>query len=86
VAAYGRTAEKAKKIDPPDRNKTPVEENVELSSSSKNLQKVKEKVQEMPDIRIPLVEEIRERIKNNDYPISLRAEEALETMLKRGII
>jgi hypothetical protein len=86
VAAYGRAAGKAKNAEPPADAKEPVKENVELSSSSINLQKVKEKVQETPDIRIPLVEEIMERIKNNDYPISLRAEEALENMLKKGIV
>ena len=54
--------------------------------SSVILQKVKEKLQSAPEIRIPLVEKILERIKNNDYPISRHAEEAIDIMLNKGIL
>jgi hypothetical protein len=86
VAAYGQSALKAKKVEPPDSTKEAVKENVEISPSSINLQKVKETVQSLPDVRIPIVEKIKERIKNNDYPISLGVENAIEKMLKEGIV
>ena len=83
--AYGRSAAKANKIEP---EKTPEaeKESVELSPSSLNLQKVKEAVEAAPEIRIPIVEEIMERIKNNDYPISRHTEDAIDKMLKAGIL
>jgi anti-sigma28 factor (negative regulator of flagellin synthesis) len=62
------------------------QEQVELSESSLNLQKVKEAVDAAPEIRIPIVEEIMKRIKNNDYPIPTHAEKALDKMLLNGIL
>ncbi len=85
VAAYGRTGPKTKKAAPEEKTDS-TKENVELSQSSLNLQKVKEAVQKAPEIRIPIVEEIMQRIKNNDYPVSLRTEEAIDNMLKKGIL
>ncbi|MGB7566482.1 MAG: flagellar biosynthesis anti-sigma factor FlgM [Chitinivibrionales bacterium] len=62
------------------------QEQVELSESSLNMQKVKEAVDAAPDIRIPIVEEIQKRIANNDYPIPTHAEKALDVMLKNRIL
>ena len=62
------------------------QEQVELSESSLNLQKVKEAVNAAPEIRIPIVEEIMKRIKNNDYPIPTHAEKALDNMLRNRIL
>jgi hypothetical protein len=84
VANYGRTGPKIKKAEA-DKSPERAKESVELSPSSMNLQKVKEEVKKAPEIRIPIVEEILQRIKNNDYPISLRIEEAIDQMIKKGI-
>jgi anti-sigma28 factor (negative regulator of flagellin synthesis) len=84
VASYGRIEPKTKKTGP-EKKPESTKESVELSPSSLNLQKVKEAVQKAPEIRIPIVEEIMQRIKNNDYPISLHAEEALDKMIHKGI-
>jgi hypothetical protein len=85
VAAYGRIEPKTKKA-APEKKPEPAKESVELSPSSVNLQKVKEAAQKAPEIRIPIVEEIMQRIKNNDYPISLHAQEALDKMINKGIL
>jgi anti-sigma28 factor (negative regulator of flagellin synthesis) len=68
------------------KSPTAGKERVELSDSSVNLQKVKEAIDKAPEIRIPIVEEIKERIKNNDYPIETSADNALDKMLKYGIL
>jgi anti-sigma28 factor (negative regulator of flagellin synthesis) len=59
---------------------------VALSEESLNLKKVKDAASKAPDIRLPLVEKIRERIANNTYPVDLKAESALDEMLKNGIL
>jgi anti-sigma28 factor (negative regulator of flagellin synthesis) len=61
-------------------------EQVELSEKSQNLQKVKEAVKAAPEIRIPMVEKIMERIKNNDYPIDTHLDEAINNLLKQRIL
>jgi anti-sigma28 factor (negative regulator of flagellin synthesis) len=83
--AYEPKAAKDKKSAPvkaPEVKK----EQVELSDSSKNLQKVKEAVDATPDIRIPIVEKILERIKNNDYPVNTHLDEAIDRMLKNKVL
>jgi flagellar biosynthesis anti-sigma factor FlgM len=83
--AYEPSAVKAKKSAPAK----PVEmkkEQVELSEKSQNLQKVKEAVKAAPEIRIPIVEKIKERIKNNDYPIDTHLDEAINSLLKQKLL
>ena len=61
-------------------------EQVEFSEKSQNLQKVKEAIQAAPEIRIPIVEKIKERIKNNDYPIDTHLDQAIDNMLKQHVL
>lgn len=61
-------------------------EQVELSESSLNLHKVKEAVNAAPDIRLPIVEAIKKRIANNDYPIPTHTDKALDIMIKFKIL
>jgi hypothetical protein len=82
---YGQSGLKTKKTEP-DKAQEKTKESVELSPSSLNLQKVKEEVQKAPEIRIPIVEEIMKRIKNNDYPISQRIAESIDKMMSEGVL
>jgi anti-sigma28 factor (negative regulator of flagellin synthesis) len=66
-------------------NSASTSETVELSESSQNLQNIKEAVYYTPEIRLPTVEEIKEKIKNNDYPINTHIDEAIENMVSAGI-
>jgi anti-sigma28 factor (negative regulator of flagellin synthesis) len=59
---------------------------VAISDESLNLKKVKDAVYSAPDIRLPIVEKIRERIANNSYPVDLKAQSALDEMLKLKIL
>lgn len=84
VQAYETVAKSGKKT-AQTKSQVMGQEQVELSESSLNMQKVKEAVDAAPDIRIPIVEEIQKRIANNDYPIPTHAEKALDVMLKNRI-
>jgi anti-sigma28 factor (negative regulator of flagellin synthesis) len=59
---------------------------VAFSDTSLNMKKIKDAVASAPEIRIPLVEEIKQKIANNTYPIDMTAESALDRMLKLGIL
>ncbi|MBD3420939.1 MAG: hypothetical protein GF398_12535 [Chitinivibrionales bacterium] len=61
-------------------------ESVEFSASSRDLQIVYDKLNEAADMRIPIVKEIQERIKNNDYPLENRLNKALEIMYDKSIL
>jgi len=82
VMAYDSPAAKIKKH-PPAKPAEVKKEQVELSENSPNLQKVKEAVEAAPEIRIPIVEKIMERIKNNDCPINTHLDEAINNLLKQ---
>jgi len=83
--AYEPVAKSGKK---PVATKEPAKstEQVELSESSKNLQKVKAAVAAAPDIRLPIVEAIKKRIANNDYPIPTHTDKALDNMIRMKIL
>jgi anti-sigma28 factor (negative regulator of flagellin synthesis) len=83
--AFEPSAVKSKKS-APAKPAEPKQEKVELSEKSQNLQKVKEAINAAPDIRIPMVEKIMERIKNNDYPIDTHLDRAIDNMLNRHIL
>ena len=83
--AYDPSSKNGKK---PDQAKTVVKsaEVVAFSDTSLNMQKVKEAVYKAPDIRIAIVEKIKEKIKNDDYPIDSKMDTVLERMRKEKII
>ena len=63
------------------------EESLELSkeglSASKETKKLEKVVEAAPDIRIPLVEELRAKIRSNDYPIEGNLDELVRKMLRQ---
>ena len=59
---------------------------VAFSDASLNMQKVKDAVYKAPEIRIAIVEKIKEKIKNNEYPIDLKAKSTLDILLKNKIL
>lgn len=61
-------------------------ERVELSDASVNLQKIKEAVEKAPEIRIPMVEKLREKIKSNNYPVDFTLDTVLERLQKSRIL
>jgi flagellar biosynthesis anti-sigma factor FlgM len=91
AAAYGVQAfepsqkGEAKKSAPP---KSPAvkQEQVELSDASISLKKVKDAVDALPDVRIAKVEEIKQRIKYNGYPIETSMYKAVEKLVANQIV
>jgi anti-sigma28 factor (negative regulator of flagellin synthesis) len=69
-----------------DRTQGPDKETVEISQSSFDRQKVMDRIRVLPDVRINKVEEIREQIKHNNYPIENRLYQALEKMVDGRIL
>lgn len=47
----------------------PPSEQVELSDASMSMNKIRDAIKALPDVRIPLVDEIKQKIKFNGYPI-----------------
>jgi anti-sigma28 factor (negative regulator of flagellin synthesis) len=85
-AAYDPGAKNGKKPDAAARPVTKATEVVAFSDTSLNMQKVKEAVYKSPEIRIELVERIKEKIKNNDYPVDSKADSILERLMKDKIV
>ena len=59
---------------------------VSISDTSRELKMVREAMDKEPEIRIPLVEELQAKIKNNDYPIQNRMAHTLEKMFEARIL
>lgn len=91
LSAYGakpfESAAKTSKKQAPEKTAAPVpHEQVELSDASQTFRKVQEAVDANPDVRIPIVEEIKQKIKLNGYPIETRMYKALEKMIDNKIV
>lgn len=85
AVGYDPSSKNGKK---PDQAKPVVKsaEVVAFSETSLNMQKIKDAVYKAPDIRIAIVEKIKEKIKNNDYPIDSKVDSILERLRKSKII
>jgi anti-sigma28 factor (negative regulator of flagellin synthesis) len=89
TAAYGAQAfspAKGAKKAAPEKVAAAPNEQVELSDTSLNLQKIRDAVDAEPDVRIKLVEEIRTKIRYNGYPLESNLYKAVEKMLDNRIV
>jgi hypothetical protein len=90
LSAYGAkfesTAKSSKKQAPEKAAATVPREQVELSETSQTMQKIRDAINATPDVRIPLVEEIQQKIKYNGYPIETKMYKALEKMFDTKLI
>jgi hypothetical protein len=93
VAAYGAQAYEPavkgngkKAVIPAQASSAPRSEQVELSDTSRNLNTVRDAIKALPDIRIPMVEAIKEKIKHNGYPIESALYKAVEKMVAGKMI
>ena len=93
AAAAGYTARLrensgVRKRSPGDKPTSPssTREQVNISAASIDMQKLRNEVNNAADVRLPLVQEIKERIDNNDYPLENALYRALEKMLQQGIV
>jgi flagellar biosynthesis anti-sigma factor FlgM len=86
-AAYGVQSYKpavtksaGKEPTPPKPSAAPSEQ-VELSDAAVNLKKLRDIVDATPEVRIAVVEEIKQKIKFNGYPIESNAYKAIEKLI-----
>jgi anti-sigma28 factor (negative regulator of flagellin synthesis) len=73
--------EKVKKTDSAAPAKVEGGEKVELSNTSAEIQKVQETIRKLPRVRIEIVEEIKNRIAKNDYPLENKLDGAIEKLM-----
>ncbi len=86
VKSFESTAKSSKK-QAPEKTATPVpREQVELSEASQTFQKIQEAIDNSPEVRIPIVEEIKQKIKYNGYPIETKLYKALEKMIDTKVV
>lgn len=90
AAAYGSPlydpSSKLNKKPEASKSQSTPKEVVDFSDTSMSMQKLKDVVNQAPEIRIPIVEKIQEKIKNNNYPIDRTLDTVLERMLKQKIL
>jgi len=83
---YSPVAKSGKKTAAPEQSAAAQNEQVEISEESLSLQKVKDKLAEVPEIRIELVEQIKTKIKLNGYPIESNLYKAVEKMVDHSVL
>jgi flagellar biosynthesis anti-sigma factor FlgM len=81
----GATKSTGKELTPPKTSATPGEQ-VELSDASVNLKKLRDIVDSTPDVRLAVVEEIKQKIKFNGYPIESNLYKAVEKLIADKVI
>lgn len=79
--SYKSAAKESGKDEAPPKSSVALKEQVELSDASQNLKKLQDTVKAVPEIRIALVEEIKQKIKYNGYPIESNLYKAIEKMI-----
>jgi anti-sigma28 factor (negative regulator of flagellin synthesis) len=90
AAAYGakpvNSVAKSEKKAAPEQTAVAPSEHLELSEASISMQKVKEAIDATPDIRLKAVEEIRNKIKFNGYPLESTFYKAMEKMVSEKLL
>ncbi len=90
AAAYGakplESVGKADKKAAPEKTAAAPTEQVEFSDASLSMQKLKEIINEIPDVRIKVVEEIKTKIKHNGYPLETNLYKAMENMVSNKVL
>lgn len=90
AAAYGakslESVAKADKKTAPKMAMAVPTEQVEISDASLSMQKMKAIINEIPDVRIKVVDEIRTKIKFNGYPLESNIYKAIQNMVSDNIL
>ena len=90
AAAYGaKPFESVSKVDKkaaPEKAAAAPAEQVEFSNASLSMQKLQDIINEIPDVRIKVVEEIRTKIKYNGYPLESNIYKAIENMVPDKVL
>jgi len=60
-------------------------EQVEISSASRDMRTVRNAIDSLPEVRIPIVTEIKRLIDQNDYPYETNLDGLADKMLSSGV-
>jgi anti-sigma28 factor (negative regulator of flagellin synthesis) len=89
-AVYGLNSYEASKRSEqktvPAQSNTIKGERVEISAESSQLHELRDVVDNLPEVRIALVERIKTRIKNNDYPLENNLDDVVKKMIEGNIL
>ena len=87
-AAYGKAFEpkRPEQKSVPAHNSDLKTEKVEISDKSSEIQKLMSIVEEIADVRLDIVKEIKARIQTNDYPLESNLDEAIKKMIQEDLI
>ena len=80
--SVGKTDKKAA----PKKTAAAPTEQVEFSDASMSMQKLKEIINEIPDVRIKVVDEIKTKIKYNGYPLESNIYKAIQNMVSSKVL
>ncbi|MDO5575877.1 MAG: hypothetical protein Q4F84_02250 [Fibrobacter sp.] len=69
----------------PEKSAANPKEQLELSSTSQSLMKVKEAINKLPEVRLPIVDEIRTKIKYNGYPVESNLYKYIERIVENEL-
>jgi anti-sigma28 factor (negative regulator of flagellin synthesis) len=61
-------------------------EKVEISGKADEVSMVKSHLDQLPDVRLEVVEDIRSRIEMNDYPLENNLDQAVKMMLEKSVL
>jgi anti-sigma28 factor (negative regulator of flagellin synthesis) len=92
ASAYGAqsfqptTTKGSGKKDPPQQPSSSKSAKVELSDASMTMNKLREKIDALPEVRIQLVENIKQRIEHDDYPFTTNLYKAVDNMMANNLI
>ena len=59
---------------------------VQISSASRDAQTVRDQIAKLPEVRIKLVDEIKQKIQRNDYPMENNLVHAYDKLFADGIL
>lgn len=61
-------------------------EKVELSEASLTISRLRDKIDALPEVRIKMVEDIKQKIQQNNYPYTTNLYKAIDKMLDNKIL
>lgn len=89
-SAYGakpyQNSSKSGRKEAPEKSAAVPKEQIELSDVSQNIRSVTDAISDLPDVRLEIVEQIRNKIKYNGYPIESNLYKAIEKMVGNKVI
>ena len=75
-----------KRVTPERGGEAAKAEQVEISARSEQLQRLQRRIEEIPDVRLEVVTQIKSRIKMNDYPLENNLDETVKKLIESDLV